>query len=475
MDFSAVRVHADAPASDLAAAFDARAFTLGRHIVVNRGEYAPQSAPGRELIAHELAHVAQQSVTPEAADTVRRLSYAEIKEKAYSGLTGGLRSAQDATLNKLRKLAAEKLPASWYPAADTLIDIVDVVIGAVFAVLLAVIGIVVGFGEGIFGMVRGLVDLGYGVIKLLYDLISGIFTNFDAAKSDLNAVVAALKALPGALKKLVTDWLDQFKKASSERQSLMIGELTGQVLALIATYALAAGRAGTAARAATEAGEIGGAAGAVGEAADVAGTAAKARPALTVIQGGGGGGGAVARAGATTEGSAALSLAEADPAVQPAVRLVPPPVEAPAEAAQKVAGAGASTARKVAAVGVTAAGAATEASRKRAPDPFAMRFQVQWNTNGGGPTFALPAVAPASPGVTTGQAIGVLNQVVDSVTPKSAREAAEPAAEAQRRWILARPPGGVDIARSWSKYFVYGRYTDARVDVENLRGHNLRV
>jgi hypothetical protein len=110
------------------------------------------------------------------------------------------------------------------------------------------------------------------------------------------------------------------------------------------------------------------------------------------------------------------------------------------------------------------------------PDANAMRFQVQWGTNEGGPTFSQVSVGPRDPGVTTNQAVEAVNAVVSTVVPKAARQAAEPAAAKQIRWILARPPQGIGPERiSHSEYFEYSRYTDARVDVENLRGRNLRV
>lgn len=58
-DFSRVRVHTDDRAAEAARAVGARAFTVGSHIVFGQGEYAPQSAAGRELLSHELAHVRQ--------------------------------------------------------------------------------------------------------------------------------------------------------------------------------------------------------------------------------------------------------------------------------------------------------------------------------------------------------------------------------------------------------------------------------
>jgi len=60
-DFSAVRVHSDARASQLSRALGANAFTTGNDIYFNENKYDPESQPGRTLLAHELTHVAQQS------------------------------------------------------------------------------------------------------------------------------------------------------------------------------------------------------------------------------------------------------------------------------------------------------------------------------------------------------------------------------------------------------------------------------
>ncbi|HEU0155579.1 MAG TPA: DUF4157 domain-containing protein [Stellaceae bacterium] len=59
--FADVRVHADANAARSAAAIDALAYSVGSHIVLATGA-AEFSSPGqRRLLAHELAHVVQQS------------------------------------------------------------------------------------------------------------------------------------------------------------------------------------------------------------------------------------------------------------------------------------------------------------------------------------------------------------------------------------------------------------------------------
>jgi hypothetical protein len=60
-DFSRVRVHADAEAASAARAMQARAFTFGRDIVFGAQEYRPGTTEGKHLLAHELAHVAQQA------------------------------------------------------------------------------------------------------------------------------------------------------------------------------------------------------------------------------------------------------------------------------------------------------------------------------------------------------------------------------------------------------------------------------
>jgi len=59
-DFSRVRIHADATASQSAEAVAAKAYTIGSDIVFRQAEYAPHTFAGRHLLAHELAHVVQQ-------------------------------------------------------------------------------------------------------------------------------------------------------------------------------------------------------------------------------------------------------------------------------------------------------------------------------------------------------------------------------------------------------------------------------
>ncbi len=59
-DLGHVRVHTDAKAEESARDINARAYTLGPHIVFAQGQYKPGSSEGRHLLAHELTHVVQQ-------------------------------------------------------------------------------------------------------------------------------------------------------------------------------------------------------------------------------------------------------------------------------------------------------------------------------------------------------------------------------------------------------------------------------
>ena len=60
-DFSGVKVHTDSESNSLNHQLNAKAFTTGKDVFFREGNYNPGSASGRELIAHELTHVVQQT------------------------------------------------------------------------------------------------------------------------------------------------------------------------------------------------------------------------------------------------------------------------------------------------------------------------------------------------------------------------------------------------------------------------------
>jgi len=74
-----VRVHADSHAASAAQALNARAYTIGRNIVFGAGQYAPHTAAGRQLLAHELVHTVQQRRSPALQRTIQRTPIDDFK------------------------------------------------------------------------------------------------------------------------------------------------------------------------------------------------------------------------------------------------------------------------------------------------------------------------------------------------------------------------------------------------------------
>ena len=270
-DFSGVRIHTGSAASASAKKIDARAFTAGQHIVFGEGEPPSTSGAGKKLLAHELAHVAQNQKSgaafsqPSAAPhIVRRESlvgkassyFSEKKEaagqwldakkwEAYRALIAGLKNSKNAAVGQLRALVP-KLPVSLRGTASTIIDVFDFVEDMINALLLAIIGLAVGFVTGIVDLVMGLIKLALGLIKMVVDALVAIMGKPEEFNQDLNDLAAAVKGIPPGLKKVFDEWLERYKHANAEEQVLMGGELVGQIEAFIATFALAGTKAGQA-------------------------------------------------------------------------------------------------------------------------------------------------------------------------------------------------------------------------------------
>ena len=76
-DLAELRVHHDGAAHAAARLEGARAFTAGRDVYFGQGAFDPGSAEGKRLLAHEVAHVLQQ--------TGRRTSTTMIRATAQEG------------------------------------------------------------------------------------------------------------------------------------------------------------------------------------------------------------------------------------------------------------------------------------------------------------------------------------------------------------------------------------------------------
>jgi hypothetical protein len=96
-DFSAVRIHTDAQAGESARQVNSLAYTVGTNIVFRSDTYAPDTAVGKRLLAHELAHVVQQCHASENRPPPMLRNPGDLAEQepelAANGLIAGQRVA----------------------------------------------------------------------------------------------------------------------------------------------------------------------------------------------------------------------------------------------------------------------------------------------------------------------------------------------------------------------------------------------
>jgi Domain of unknown function (DUF4157) len=106
-DLSTVRVHTDGAAAASASSVNARAYTVGPHIVFASREYAPRTAEGGRLLAHELAHVVQQSGGGAVVQRAPAPKKTTQLEPAKSGPTLGMPARAGNGMSTLRAKSAE--------------------------------------------------------------------------------------------------------------------------------------------------------------------------------------------------------------------------------------------------------------------------------------------------------------------------------------------------------------------------------
>jgi hypothetical protein len=95
-DFRSVRIHKDQRAAESARAVEATAFTFGNDIVFGAGKFAPRTNDGRRLIAHELAHVVEQTQAGDGKRVIQRQSI--FTQSSFDPLDQGSRSWMKKTL-----------------------------------------------------------------------------------------------------------------------------------------------------------------------------------------------------------------------------------------------------------------------------------------------------------------------------------------------------------------------------------------
>lgn len=99
-DLTGVGIHADAEAGTIARSLQSRAFTFGSDVYFSAGAYAPTGGSGQELLAHELAHVAQGSPASGGAPVIGRTD--DPAEKSAD-------AAAHSAIARLRRSMAEHL------------------------------------------------------------------------------------------------------------------------------------------------------------------------------------------------------------------------------------------------------------------------------------------------------------------------------------------------------------------------------
>ena len=119
-DFSHVRIHSDPVAQQAARDLSARAYTVGQNIVFAENQFSLATHDGRSLLAHELAHVVQQSggFSP-AVPTVQRAP--ADPPKFFDLSRGPLTRAERQELRQLR--AKRGLPVQATKDRETIVGI----------------------------------------------------------------------------------------------------------------------------------------------------------------------------------------------------------------------------------------------------------------------------------------------------------------------------------------------------------------
>jgi hypothetical protein len=116
-----VRIHTGPRAAEACEEINARAFTVGNHVAFNSGEYDPECAEGQHVLAHELAHVRQQtggavSMLPQEhveleidPDPALEREAEETAQRVMEGGELGIQRMSDSEVHVQRMPGVEKL------------------------------------------------------------------------------------------------------------------------------------------------------------------------------------------------------------------------------------------------------------------------------------------------------------------------------------------------------------------------------
>jgi outer membrane protein OmpA-like peptidoglycan-associated protein len=126
-DFTGVRVHTDTRAAESARAVSARAYTVGQDVVFGAGQYAPRTAAGKRLLAHELTHTVQQRSNGSLARASLALAPADGREREAAQMADRVVSSDGpaptpirSTTSRVQRLGdLSQVPPMSCPVANT--------------------------------------------------------------------------------------------------------------------------------------------------------------------------------------------------------------------------------------------------------------------------------------------------------------------------------------------------------------------
>ncbi len=135
-DFGHVRVHTDHHAARSARAVSALAYTVGPHLVFGEGQYKPHGTDGRQLLAHELAHVVQnRNSGVSSSGSFKAISHpSDASEQEATGVARQVMSGGSVNVNG---------PATGFMHRDVVEVLKDIGIGA------GIVAVGTGVGLGI--------------------------------------------------------------------------------------------------------------------------------------------------------------------------------------------------------------------------------------------------------------------------------------------------------------------------------------
>jgi Domain of unknown function (DUF4157) len=96
-DFSNVKVHTDKEAAKSAKDVNAKAYTIGNHIVFNEGQYNHESSEGKKLMAHELTHFMQNNEA--TGESIKRAEENAVPQPEEEILPGVSFSGEGTSIN----------------------------------------------------------------------------------------------------------------------------------------------------------------------------------------------------------------------------------------------------------------------------------------------------------------------------------------------------------------------------------------